>query len=372
MITRIRIKNFRSLVDVNVLLDPLTVLIGRSGTGKSNFVNAIRFLRDSLNSRNMNFDAFGGRNRVVHPNHIKEAISFEVDLTIAGVDGAMKYSVSQNFHGQIEERFAHDDQVLFHQNNQTWVVAPKVTPQPPPGGILLGAIPGLQLSTIAYIALRSGTGCYDFQGNVLKDDGKNDPPDRGYTDDGGNYLRIAERINTDISKLLSWKRISRAMVAVNRSVEALTLDMPNAQRIDVALRAGDQLLTFDIRQESEGFRRFLAHLFAMYQTPSKQTLLFEQPETGLHPGALQALFEEFNACPQDDRGQVVLTTQSPQLLDYFDGSCIRVVEIDKHASKIGPIAPEQIEGLRECLLSPGELLTVDPARLQGQLAEVPA
>lgn len=38
MITRVRIQNFRSLVDVTVDLEPLTVLIGRSGTGKSNSV----------------------------------------------------------------------------------------------------------------------------------------------------------------------------------------------------------------------------------------------------------------------------------------------------------------------------------------------
>ena len=46
MISRIRIQNFRSLIDVDVTLEPLTVLIGRSGTGKSNFVAAVRALRN--------------------------------------------------------------------------------------------------------------------------------------------------------------------------------------------------------------------------------------------------------------------------------------------------------------------------------------
>lgn len=51
MIDRTRIQNFRSLIDVDVNLEPLTVLIGRSGTGKSNFVAAIRTLRDMLLNR---------------------------------------------------------------------------------------------------------------------------------------------------------------------------------------------------------------------------------------------------------------------------------------------------------------------------------
>ena len=74
--------------------------------------------------------------------------------------------------------------------------------------------------------------------------------------------------------------------------------------------------------------------------------------------------------PRDGRGQVILTTHSPQLLDYFPTESLRVVDIDKMETRIGPVAPEQMESLRERLLQPGELLTVDPARLSGQLDEV--
>lgn len=112
-------------------------------------------------------------------------------------------------------------------------------------------------------------------------------------------------------------------------------------------------------------------MLALYQNPSKQTLIFEHPETGLHPGALESLAEEFKDCAEDGRGQVILTTHSPQLLDYFQAKFIRVVDIDHQQTRIGPLAPEQLESVKEHLLFPGELLTVDPARLPGQLNEVP-
>ena len=48
MIHQIRIQNFRSLRDVTVDISPVTVFIGKSGTGKTNFASAIRFLRDYL------------------------------------------------------------------------------------------------------------------------------------------------------------------------------------------------------------------------------------------------------------------------------------------------------------------------------------
>ncbi len=44
MIHRFRVQNFKSLIDVSVDLEPMTVLVGKSGTGKSNFVEAIQTL----------------------------------------------------------------------------------------------------------------------------------------------------------------------------------------------------------------------------------------------------------------------------------------------------------------------------------------
>jgi hypothetical protein len=52
------------------------------------------------------------------------------------------------------------------------------------------------------------------------------------------------------------------------------------------------------------------------------------------------------------------------LLDCFSADQIRVVELDNLETKIGPLAEEQKEALRDELLHPGELLTVDPARRQ--------
>ncbi len=130
----------------------------------------------------------------------------------------------------------------------------------------------------------------------------------------------------------------------------------------MAHRLGDKTLTLDLRQESDGFRRFYAHLLALYQLPPKQTLVFEEPENGIYPGALELLADEFKAAPDADRGQVLLTTHSPALLDHFSVEQIRVVELVDLETKIGPLAEEQKEAIQEELLHAGELLTVDPAR----------
>lgn len=373
MIKQIRIQNFRSLVDVTVDLDPLTVLIGRSGTGKSNFVQAIRFLRDTLNSRNMRIDSLGGVHRVLHIDHQKEPLVYTVTFSVAGVGEDFRYCFLWSpKDGQLEEWLEAEGKRLFHHAAGRWVTEPAVMPLPKPHGIMLGGIPGLQESTFAYVALRSGIGCYDFPSDVLLGDGKKGHPiDNGFADHGDNYVFIADRILSDLVKAPHWKRIAKSMRSVNRTIRNLTPNVPTPDRIDVGLQLSQRTVTFDIRQESEGFRRFFAHLLALYQTPSKQTLIFEHPESGLHPGALQSLAEEFKDCPEEGRGQVLLTTHSPQLLDQFPVKAIRVVDIEEQMTRIERLAPEQLNAVKERLLFPGELLTVDPARLPGQLNEVP-
>jgi predicted ATPase len=370
MIKQIRIQNFRSIVDQTVDLDPLTVLIGRSGTGKSNFVEAIRFLRDCLKSRQLKLNQSGG---IHHVDHAKEPLRYEVKFSITGIEGEYHYLLSAKpQHGQIEEALRVGGTTLFHHADQKWLTAPAVVPTPPPNGILLGAIPGLQESAFAHVALSKGIGCYDFQGNVLGGVWNHSQGGDGASLDlGDNYLTVADRIHSDLTKAPHWKRIAKGMRAVNRSVANLTLNSPTPDRITVGLQLNGRVLSMDVRQESEGFRRYLAHLLALYQTPSKQTLIFEHPESGLHPGALESLAEEFKDCPEEGRGQVILTTHSPQLLHYFPVKSIRVVDIDHQQTRIGPLAPEQLKAVEEHLLLPDELLTVDPARLEGQLNEVP-
>ena len=75
-ITRVILKNYKSIAACDVHLGPLTFLVGRNGSGKSNFLDALRFVADALNtSLDHAIRDRGGINDVRrrsrgHPNHL--------------------------------------------------------------------------------------------------------------------------------------------------------------------------------------------------------------------------------------------------------------------------------------------------------------
>jgi hypothetical protein len=377
MIKRIAIQNYRSLETVVVDLDPLTVLIGRSGTGKSNFVGAIRLLRTLLTARDGYRNVIGTLRRQILPmGRDIDQLRYCVILSIPGLPNILEYSVTfadgpgKQLEILLEERLSSDDEVVYQQRAGRWIIAPSITPAPSPGQLALGLLTGVRPATIAYVALTTGIGCYDFPGSVLQPAGE-PVPGSGLTDDGGNYLTTATGLINNLERHKDWTALCDALRSINRTVRNVDLHAPERKRLDVVHAIGDKQLLLDVAEESEGFRRFLAYLLALYQTPPKQTLIFEHPESGIHPAALTALFEEFEGYVRSGRGQIILTTHSPQFLNHIKAESIRVVDIQDQTTQIGPLAPEQREAIEEHLLEAGELFTVDPARLPGQLDEVP-
>ena len=47
-ITRVRLRNYKSVAACDVELAPLTLLVGPNGSGKSNFLDALRFTAQAL------------------------------------------------------------------------------------------------------------------------------------------------------------------------------------------------------------------------------------------------------------------------------------------------------------------------------------
>ena len=133
-------------------------------------------------------------------------------------------------------------------------------------------------------------------------------------------------------------------------------------RIAASYQLGEEIISIDLPRQSEGFRRFLAHLIAIYQNPTPQVILFEEPEKGIFPGALSLLADHIKAASLKLGTQFILTTHSAQLLDAFPGEAIRWVKFSAQGTQIAPLNQDDLLALRDGLTTPGEFLTVaDPS-----------
>lgn len=370
MLKKVRITNFKSLEDVSVNLEEITVLVGRSGSGKTNFVEALRFVRQLLYDRNWNFiyiNPLGWQRFIPATVKLPVTMSFEFIFSVDGIDGNYKYKLAFTVEKIdsvtiAEETLKLKEELLFCVQNGGWLHPPKVLNPPNPLSLVLGSISGMQEIAVAYVSLTSGLGCYDFPTTVL---GETSQPSKlaGFSDSGSNYFQSFAAIENNLQAISNWKEIIAALKVLDPSIRSIETGKPENGKIIVSHDIGERILQLNLDQESEGFRRYLSHLIALYQSPPKQTLIFEEAEKGIHPGALEALAEQFLACPNSKRGQIVLTTHSPELLNKFDVADIRVVEIRNHLTQIGPVAKDQLDSIKEKLMTTGELLTVNKARI---------
>lgn len=88
---------------------------------------------------------------------------------------------------------------------------------------------------------------------------------------------------------------------------------------------------FHPSQLSDGTLRFICMATALLQPRPPATILFDEPELGLHPYALGVLASLLKQAA--DRTQVIVSTQSAPLLDYFEPEDIIVVDREDGASK---------------------------------------
>ena len=310
MIHRFQVQNFKSIVDVDVDLSPVTVLVGKSGTGKSSFVQALRFLRDVLISNQVQQQSWLPVRPVMTPD---APTTFCVVFSVAGIDETFQYELSINKGGPAQppdsERLTLGTRCLFHQvsaghGKASWAVEPEVIQVPVPGPIALGRIPSISEIVIAFTALTAGIGCYVFSDRVLSQAVRENQQTRGLADDAGNFLATLKDVLSNLQDLQVRKSIVAALQRLNPSISAVELDdIQKPSKVVVGHKFDGKTLALDLSQESDGFRRFYAHLLAIYQRPPKQTLIFEHPEDGIHPGRFRFWPRNSRRRPRRDMGR---------------------------------------------------------------------
>jgi predicted ATPase len=124
--------------------------------------------------------------------------------------------------------------------------------------------------------------------------------------------------------------------------------------IQLEWRQRDSDYLFRANQLSDGTLRFICMATALLQPSRPATVLFDEPELGLHPYALTLLGNLFKQATESHGKQVIISTQSAPLLNEFEPADIIVVERTNGESTFRRLVPEDLsEWLEEYTL--GEL-----------------
>ena len=382
-ITRVILKNYKSIAACDVRLQPLTFLVGRNGAGKSNFLDALRFVADALNlDLGHAIRDRGGINDVRrrsrgHPNHFSIRLEFVLP---EGLTGHYAFRIGTRPPGgyevQTEECQIQNEQLLtpeeyFRVESGTVTdTSAEVAPAAASDRLYLVNASGLPEFRPVYDAF-SRMGFYNLNPDKIRDLQAPDPRDV-LLRDGSNLTSVFTKLSPIVKKNIE---------------EYLSAVVPGIHTVDVKGFGPKETLEFrqDVAGDthrwrflannmSDGTLRVLGILVALFQGDDAQksvTLVgIEEPETALHPGAVAVLLDGLRDAA--NRTQVIITTHSPELLDdkHLDVNSILAVEAHDGDTVIAPVDEASRSVVQDRLFTAGELLRSN--QLQPDPASLPA
>ena len=119
---------------------------------------------------------------------------------------------------------------------------------------------------------------------------------------------------------------------------------------------------FESEQESDGTLRVAGIITALLQSPPLTLIGIEEPELTVHVDAIPLLCDYLKQAAE--RGQVLVTTHSVELLEQLDVEDIRVVERRDGVSTVGPVDGKQREAVKKRLLAVGDIVTMEGLKQQ--------
>jgi len=368
-IRRVVLQNYLSIAKCSVNLGPLTFLIGQNGAGKSNFLDALRFITDALSvSVEHALRDRGGINEVRrrssgHPTHFGLRIEFDLGDGKSG-NYAFRIGAKAGSGFEIQQETCAIGLAHFHvQAGQIKDTSLSSPPAALPDRLFLVNASGQPEFRPLYDALLH-MGFYNLNPDVIRE---LQSPDAGdlLASDGRNLASIIKRVQAEHPPVHARivELLARVVPGVT-GVEHEALGKKETLRFRQKVGSNKSSWGFPAENMSDGTLRALGILVALAQTPSSphkviRLVGIEEPETVLHPGAASVLRTALQEASQ--RTQVIVTSHSPDLLDVKEIQSDSLLAITSRDSEtiIAPIDEASRSALRDRLYTAGELLRLN-------------
>lgn len=379
MITRLRVRNFKSLRNVDISLGPLNVLVGPNMSGKSNILDVLVFLyqvffpQAGAQGAGYAFAQRGGPDEVLWKGGDDKLVVITLESTddrepdmqyqysieiIVGVGG---YATVQNESLALSR--AGTTTVLLGKQREAPLAGLQYfnTDGKPTGGVGQSGVSAMQYANPGWDGYRFLESAkywrlYHFLPPFMKE---------------SSEMASGQLLSTygqNVSAWLLWLQ-THSPEAFGRLNEVLrdlfpeiiqikTIPTPDG-KVHLSLEEKGLKRATNVWQLSDGFLHLIGLLSLVYVPPPLSGTLFllEEPENYLHPRLLETLVALLRQIRQEvtlskqHLAQILLTTQSPYLVDQFHLDEIIWVEKKNGETKI--FVPSNKKHLRDLIEGKG-------------------
>jgi len=350
-ITRVKLKDYRSIGACDVELQPFTLLVGPNGAGKSNFLDSLRFLVHSIHAPlEQVVEARSGMRGILRKlpggqSAPRFAITVECDLG-DGTCGTYSLTVAAGPNGgaviENEQYRAGEFQ------SSPLGVAPRQS---------LAALDGHREYGALFKAIAGMTFYSPIPGKIRRPVAAG--PGTVLWPDASNAADVLARLQRERPQTM--ERIRGYVQSFNPEFQDLAVTtVENFRLITFVPSMNPSAWRLNSSDVSDGTLRALAILLAVFQAAGEGAPVslvgLEEPENNLHPAAagvlLDALLEGSREAP------VIASTHSADLLDREDlpAESLLAVALENGETVIGPIDDAGRSILQQHLYTAGELL----------------
>jgi len=327
---KITIKGFKSIESLEDFeLKKLNVLIGSNGAGKSNFIDFFRMLRAMMEGNLNDYIRKSGGicDLLFNGRKVTEQLGFKTHFGVRGYRFSIVPGAQEDFSITKEARYYKHGTTgwweLGDSDNGISQLAREVknkTPDSKYGELVYDAVTSWQIYHFHDTSSSAAMRHYEIvQDNKrLRFNGANIAP----------YLLRLKKKNCD-----HYNKITDAVKLVTPFFDKFILEAEEygqKQKVNLSWRQKGSDYPMQPYHLSDGSIRFICLATALLQPNPPATIIIDEPELGLHPYAIEILAELIKAASQ--KTQVIVSTQSPALVDNFEPEDVIVVNREKGAS----------------------------------------